>query len=57
MPPCTNLSSFLIISSKNYVSYPKILMKSAVAVIFGRKCRRVLVLKRSQFNSNFSIAM
>ena len=37
MPPYTNFISFLIISSKTYASYPKMLMKSAATVIFGRK--------------------
>ena len=37
MPPNKNLSSFLIISSKNYVSYPKLLMKTAATMVFGRE--------------------
>ena len=54
MPPYTNLSSFEIISSKNYVSYPNILMKSAVAVVFGRKVSQGSSFKKdSEFNSNF----
>ena len=47
--PYTNVSSSLIISSKNYISYPKILMKSAASVT--GKCPRVLVLKKI-VNSN-----
>ena len=37
MPPYTNLSLFSKISSKNYISHPKSLMKSAVAMVFRRK--------------------
>ena len=43
---CTNISLFLIISSKIYISYPKILMKSAATVVFCTKCPRVIVLKK-----------
>ena len=58
MPPYTNLSSFLIISPKNYASYPKLVMKSAANVAFGRKVSQGSGFKKdSQFNSNFSIAM
>ena len=57
MPPYTNFISFLIISSKTYASYPKMLMKSATTVIFGRKVFRGSSFKKdSQFNSNLSIA-
>ena len=34
MLPYTNLSLFLIIGSKNYISDPKILTKSAATVVF-----------------------
>ena len=37
MLPYTNLSLFLIMSSKNYIFHPKILMKSAATMVFGRK--------------------
>ena len=37
MPPYLNLSLFLIISSKNYISDPKILIKGAATVVFIRK--------------------
>ena len=58
MPPYTNLSLFLIISSKNYISHPKILMKSAATVVFVRKVSQSSSFKKdSQFNSNFFIGM
>ena len=41
----TNLSLVLIITSQNYISHQKILMKSAATVLSG-KCPRVLILKR-----------
>ena len=54
----TKLSLFLIISSKNYNSYPKVLTKSAATVAFGRKVSEDYTFKRdSQFSSYFSIAM
>ena len=37
MLPYTNLSLFLIMSSKNYIFHPKTLMKSAPTIVFGRK--------------------
>ena len=58
MPPYTNLSLFLIISSKIYISHPKILTKSAATVVFVRKMSQGSSFKKdSQFNSNFSIGM
>ena len=58
MPPYTNLSLFLIISSKNYISHANILMKSAATVVFVRKVFQGSNFKKdSQFNSNFSIDM
>ena len=58
MPPFTNLSSFLIISTKNCISYPIILMKSAATVAFGRKVSHGSSFKKdSQFNWNFSVAI
>ena len=36
MSPHTNLSLFLIISSKTDISHPKISMKSAATVVFVR---------------------
>ena len=56
MAPYTNLSLFLIISSKNNISYPKILMKSEATVVFGRKASLGSSFEKDcQFNSNFSI--
>ena len=59
LQPYANLSLFLIISFKNYISHPKkILMKSAATMVFGRKVSQSSSFKEdSQFNSNFSIAM
>ena len=59
MPPYTNLSLFLIISSKNYLPHPKILMKSArKCIVFDRKVSQGSSFKNdNQFNSKFSIAM
>ena len=58
MPPYTNLSLFLIISSEKYISHPKISMKSAATVVFVRKVAQGSSFKKdSQFNSNFSIGM
>ena len=48
MPLYTNLSLFLIISSKNYISHPKSLMESAVAMVFRRK-----VSQGSRFKKTF----
>ena len=47
MPPYTNLSLFLIISPKNYISYSKILMKRAATVVFGRKVSQGFSFKNS----------
>ena len=58
MPPYTNLSLFLIISSKNYISDPKILTKGAATVMFVRKVAQGSNFKKdSQFNSHFRICM
>ena len=58
MPTYTNLSLFLIISSKNYISRPKILMKSAVTEAFVSKVSQGSTFKKdSRFNSNFCIVM
>ena len=58
MPPYTNLSLFLIISSKNYISDPKILTKGAEIVVFVRKVAQGSSFKKdSQFNSHFCICM
>ena len=58
MPPYTNLSLFLIISSKNYISDPKILTKGAATVVFVRKVAQGSSFKKdSQFNSHFCICM
>ena len=58
MPPYTNLSLFLIISSKNYISHPPKITKSAATVVFVRKVPQGSSFKKdSQFNSNFSIGM
>ena len=58
MPSCTNLSLCLITSSKNYISYPKGLIKTAATILFGRKVSQGSSFKNdSQFNSNFSIAV
>ena len=58
MPPYTTLSLFLIISSKNYISHPKTLTKSAATVVFVRKVSQGCSFKKdTQFNSNFSIGM
>ena len=55
MPPYINLSLFLINSSKNYISYPKKLIKSVATMAFGRKVSQGSSFKKdSQFNSNFS---
>ena len=55
---CTNLSLFLIISSKNYISHPKILRKSAATMLFDRKVSQGSSFKKdSQFSSKFPIAM
>ena len=50
MPPYTNLSLFLIISSKNYISDPKILTKGAATVVFAQGSS---FKKDSQFNTHF----
>ena len=51
MPPYTNISLFLIISSKNYISHPKILKKSAATMVFVRKVSQGSSFKKdSQFN-------
>ena len=58
MPPYTNLSLFLIISSKNYIFYGKTLMKSAAIVAFTRKVSQGSSFKKeSQLNSKFSIVI
>ena len=58
MQPYTKLCAFFIISSKNYISYPKMWMKSAAIVIFTSKLSLDSSFKKdSEFNSNFSIAM
>ena len=44
MPPKTNLSLFLIITSKNYIFHLKNVMKSAEPWCLAGKCPRVLVL-------------
>ena len=44
IPPYTKLSLFLIISCKNYNSYPKISTKSAATVAFGRKVSEGYIL-------------
>ena len=36
MPPYTNLSLFLIISSKFYISQPQNVMNSEATMVFGR---------------------
>ena len=57
MPPYTNISLFLIISSKTYISYSKFLMKSAATVVFGRKVSWGSSFKKDiESNSTFSIA-
>ena len=48
MPPYTNLSLFLIISSKSYISDPKILTKGAATVVFAQGSS---FKKDSQFNT------
>ena len=54
----TNLVLFLIIGSKNYISDPKILTKSAATVVFVRKVAQGFSFKKdSQFNSHFCICM
>ena len=51
MPHYTNLSLFLIISSKNYIPHPNILMKSAATIVFGRRVSQGSSFKKdSQFN-------
>ena len=58
MPPYTNLSLFLIISSKNYISDPNILTKGAATVVFVRKVAHGSSFKKdSQFNLHFCICM
>ena len=55
---CTNLSLFLIISSKSYISHPNILRKSAATVVFDRKVSQGSSFKKdSQFSSKFPVAM
>ena len=50
MPPYINLSLFLIISSKNYISDPKILTKDAATVVFIKKVSQGSSFKKdSQF--------
>ena len=57
MLPYGSLSLCLIISSKNYIFYPKRLMKSS-AVGFCRKISQGSNFKKDrQFNSKFPIAM
>ena len=56
MPPYTNLSLFLIISSKNYISDPNILTKGAATVVFVRRVAQGSSFKKdSQFNPHFCI--
>ena len=51
LQPYANLSLFLIISFKNYISHPKkILMKSAATMVFGRK-----VSQSSSFKEDFNL--
>ena len=58
MQPYTNFSLFLIISSKNYISHPPKITKSAATVVFVRKVPQGSSFKKDrQFNSNFSIGM
>ena len=58
MPPYTNISLFLKVSDKNYISYPKILMKSEATVVFDQKISQGSIFKKdSQFISIFSIVM
>ena len=54
MPPYTNLSLFLIISSKNYISDPKILTKGPATVVFAQSSS---FKKDNQLNTHFSICM
>ena len=57
IPPNTNLSLFLMISSKNYISDPNILTKGAATVEFVRKVAQGSSFKKdSQFNSHFAFA-
>ena len=57
IPPYTNLSLFLIISSKHYISHQKNLMKSAATMVFDMKVSQCSSFKKdNQVNSNFSIA-
>ena len=58
MPPHTNVSWYLITSSKNFISHPNILMKSVATMRLDRKVSQGSSFKNdNQFNSNFYIAM
>ena len=46
MPPYTNLFLFLTISTKNYISDPKISTKGAATVVFVRKVAQCSSLKK-----------
>ena len=54
----TNLSLFLIISSKKYISDPKLLTKGVATEVFVRKVAQGSSFKKdSQFNSHFCICI
>ena len=58
MPLYTNLSLFLIISSKSYISQLKNLMTNAATMVFDKKVSQGSSFKKEdQFNTNFFIAM
>ena len=57
-PLYTNLSLFLIISSKSYISHLKNLMTNAGTMLFDKKVSQGSSFKKEdQFNTNFFIAM
>ena len=56
MPTYTNLSLFLIISSKNYISHPKILMKSAVTEAFVSKVSQGSTFKKVDSTQTFVLS-
>ena len=56
MSPYTNLSLFLIIISKNYISHPKILMKCAATVVFVRKVSQGSSFKKVNSTQTFPLA-
>ena len=52
IPPCTNLSLVLIISSKNYISDPKVLTKGVATMVFVRKVAQGSSFKKDSHSTH-----